>query len=176
MSEERFQRLPYTPPHLFRPNGTYFITAKTLGGIAYIAGARPQAVIDALQFACEARGWRPLAWVVLTNHYHCLLQAPDDASGLTTLLHSVHKFTVRNWNREDRAPGRQVWYRYWDTCITNESSFYARLNYIHYNPVKHGLVERPELYPYSSYPLWQAAADMDALEALYPWGLLDLEQ
>src|SRR6185295_13265442 len=40
----------------------------------------------------------------------------------------------------DNATGRQVWYNFWDTKLTFENSYLARLNYVHQNPVKHGLV------------------------------------
>ena len=39
---------------------------------------------------------------------------------------------------------KKVFYNYWDTCITYENSYFTRLNYIWYNPVKHGYVDSPE--------------------------------
>lgn len=44
-----------------------------------------------------------------------------------------------------------MWWNYWDTCITSERSYYTRLNYIHFNPVKHGIVTQTEDYPFSSH-------------------------
>jgi putative transposase len=43
-------------------------------------------------------------------------------------------------NGLDQSPERQVWYNYWDTLLTYQSSYLARLNYVHQNAVKHRLV------------------------------------
>lgn len=48
----------------------------------------------------------------------------------------------------DNLPGRNVWYRAWDTRLSFEKSYLARLAYVHKNPVKHGLVDNAEDYPY----------------------------
>lgn len=73
--------------------------------------------------------------------------------------------------------GRTVRRQYRDTCLTYEQSFWARVNYIHYNPVKHGLVSRPGEYPYSSYRLWQESDEVDlaGIESAFAWDRLDLE-
>jgi len=44
--------------------------------------------------------------------------------------------------------------RFWDHIIRDEDDLKMHVDYIHYNPVKHGLVARPEDYPYSSYRYW----------------------
>jgi putative transposase len=139
---------------------------------------RREQVIEALRFASEKRDWRLVAWVVLANHYHAILKASDSgAHDLPSLVASVHRFTARHWNAEDGLPGRQVWYQYWDTCLTHAGSFWARLNYIHHNPVKHGLAEEPDAYSWSSYRVWlnYSEFDLPRIEGAHPWDLLDLE-
>ena len=177
--DEQYTNYDRQPAHLFRPGATYFLTCKTRNALPLLAeGGRRQELLDSLEFACNQRGWERLAWVVLPNHYHCLLNAPaDDASALSELLRSVHKFTARRWNKADNAQGRQVWYQYWDVCIESIGSFWARLNYIHYNPVKHRYVTDPGDYPWSSYHLWLSYGTdaLDQIEATYPWDRLDLE-
>jgi len=177
--DDRYTEYPHAPPHLFCAGACYFLTAKTVGGLALLqVGERRQQLIEALRFTAGHRRWELVAWVVLSNHYHCILKAPDDgASQLPRLIGAAHQFTATAWNREDRCPSRKVWYQYWDTCLTHVGSFYARLNYIHHNPVKHGLVARPEEYPFSSYLLWRDMEDVDLplIEGGYPWNRLDLE-
>ena len=51
----------------------------------------------------------------------------------------------------DKKQGRKVWYSYWDRCMRNEHDFWTRFNYIHYNSVKHGYVDNPEDWEFSSY-------------------------
>ena len=53
-------------------------------------------------------------------------------------------------NKKDIAPGRKIWYQYWDTCLTYERSYIARLNYVHNNPAKHGLINNSENYKWCS--------------------------
>ncbi len=45
---------------------------------------------------------------------------------------------------------RKVWFQYWDSRITFERSYLARLNYVHYNPVKHGVTANATNYPWCS--------------------------
>jgi putative transposase len=87
---------------------------------------------------------------------------------------SYHKFTARRWNAEDQQPGRQVWWNYWDTCLLSEAAYLARWNYVHWNPVRHGLVTRPEDYDFSSYREYyeaQSAATRE-VEKRFPHGLV----
>ncbi len=89
---------------------------------------------------------------MLSNHYHVIIQAPETGGHeLPKLVASYHKFTARRWNDEDAQTGRQVWWNYWDTCLRSRAAYLARWNYIHWNPVRHGLVARPEDYAFSSY-------------------------
>jgi putative transposase len=66
-----------------------------------------------------------------------------------------------------RAKGeRGVWQRrYWEHLIRDETDFAAHVDYIHYNPVRHGLVEAAAEWPWSSFPRYVA-------EGAYPpdWG------
>jgi putative transposase len=106
---------------------------------------------EAFQQAAEIYRWQIIAWVVLQNHYHAMVQSPENAGNLSKFISSYHKFTARKWNAEDGLIGRQVWWNYWDTCIRSERDYYDRLRYIFWNPVKHGLVENPEDYSFSNY-------------------------
>lgn len=89
------------------------------------------------------------AWCVLPNHYHVLvgtLQLKD----MSRHLGRLHGRTSHQWNGEDDARGRQVWYRASDRAIRSDRHFWATMNYIHHNPVKHGYVERWQDWPWSS--------------------------
>jgi putative transposase len=83
-----------------------------------------------------------LAWVFLPNHYHVLVKV-DDISTLGGVFKNVHGRTSYLWNKEDSTRGRKVWFRYSDRYMRNERHFYTTLNYIHFNPVKHGYVDSP---------------------------------
>jgi putative transposase len=53
----------------------------------------------------------------------------------------LHRELAIRLNRLDVTPGRRVMYEFWDTHLTFEKSRLARLNYVHQNPVKNGLVD-----------------------------------
>jgi putative transposase len=91
-----------------------------------------------------------IAWVVLSNHYHILFM-PNDAGQLGDFMKRLNGSTSRKLNLLDNKHGRIVWYSYWDRCMRNEYDFWTRFNYIHYNPIKHGYVEIPEEWQFSSY-------------------------
>jgi putative transposase len=50
---------------------------------------------------------------------------------------------------------RGIWQRrYWEPTLRDEDDFARRLDYIHFNPVKHGYATRPQDWPYSSFRRW----------------------
>jgi putative transposase len=152
MMDDTFKPAVHNPPHLFRSGAIYMLTASTYQREPLIYEARRKADWrDAFLRSAGLYQWEVIAWVVLDNHYHAIVRSPEDAGSLSRFIASYHKFTARHWNEEDGLPGRQVWWNYWDTCIHAERDYRTRLRYVFWNPAKHGLVERPEDYPFSSY-------------------------
>ena len=49
------------------------------------------------------------------------------------------------------SSAKKIWHNYWDSCITYENSYFTRLNYIWFNPVKHSYVEKAEEWEFGSY-------------------------
>jgi putative transposase len=98
---------------------------------------------------CEEHSATLQAWAVFPNHYHCIarLEQPLDLRDLVRHLHSV---TARELNHLDGAVGRKVWFQYWDSQIFFQKSYFARLRYVHENPVRHGIVARAANYPWCS--------------------------
>jgi len=82
-------------------------------------------------------------WIVLPNHYHILVGV-DSLDPVSRLLKQLHGTTSRLWNRADGTTGqRRVWYKFTDRRIRGVRHYYQALNYIHYNPVKHGHTSAP---------------------------------
>lgn len=88
------------------------------------------------------------SWVILPNHYHLLLST--DLEQFRARIGRLHNGKSTQWNREDGSPGRRVWFRFSDRHIRSEGDYYASLNYIYANPVKHGYAEEAALWPWSS--------------------------
>jgi putative transposase len=142
--EERRQRgFPlHQPPHPFRKAGCYLITAANFEHAnVMIASERRTNFQDLLLKGFQEIHAEIIGWVILLNHYHILVNV-ESLDLVSNLLKQIHGLTSHTWNQQDRLTGkRKVWYRYADRVIRNEFHLYQTLNYIHYNPVKHGLVE-----------------------------------
>lgn len=161
--DDIFKPANNNPPHLFRANAIYLITASTYQKEPIIYPDDRKALWqDAFLMAAKLYDWVVIAWVVLNNHYHTLVEAPDNPLNLSKFIGSYHQFTARQWNDADGTPGRKVWWNYWDTCIRTEKDFQNRLHYVFWNPVKHGLAETPEAYPFSNYQAYLETQDVIA--------------
>ena len=94
-------------------------------------------------------GWQLEAWAVFSNHYHFIGRSSDSTT-LKQFTKHLHGDTAREINRRDNTQGRRIWFNYWDTHLTFEHSYLARLNYVHQNAVKHELVPVANQYPWCS--------------------------
>jgi putative transposase len=90
------------------------------------------------------------AWCVLPNHYHVLALTRTPLKQVTKALGQLHGRTSRQWNLEDRTTGRTCWYAAVDRGIRSDGHYWAVMNYIHHNPVKHGHVQRWQDWPWFS--------------------------
>ncbi len=142
----------HSPPH--RPNFGHlrFLISAACFEHRHLIGQTPERMEifsrDLLALlACQAS--QTFAWCVLPNHYHVLVEAPD----IKALLHELGQFHGRTsyiWNGEDNARGRKVFFRAVERAMRSDRHFWATLNYVHHNPVRHDYVERWSDWPWSS--------------------------
>jgi putative transposase len=85
--------------------------------------------------------------------YHFIAPSLQNPGNLATFLSHLHVVTAKYVNTLDQLPNRRVWWQYWDSHLTYQYSYLARLNYVNQNPVHHGLVEEATLYPWC-YASW----------------------
>ncbi len=104
---------------------------------------------------------------MFSNHYHFVGHTTGSKNQLASLIASVHSDTATAVNRLDRNPGRAVWFNYWDTQLTFEKSYLARLNYVHCNAVKHGLVREAHDYRWCSAAWFERAATPAQVKTIY---------
>ena len=137
------------------------VTAGTYLKTPFFRGAqRLEYLCDTLLELAEKYQWSLQAWAVFPNHYHFVALSPGDAASLTALSRHLHSVTAIQANSWDGASGRTVWFQYWDTALTYDRSYCARLSYVHRNAVHHGLVHEPSLYPWCSAGWFQRRAVM----------------
>ncbi|NDJ21213.1 transposase [Nostoc sp. B(2019)] len=146
---------PHSPPHEVRDKQFYLLTVACYEHKCHInTASRRQQLLDIIfdkfcasgdqERSAEAptTNLRICAWVILPNHYHLLVQVVN-FDVLSDLFRRIHGLVSRQWNIEDNVTKRKIWYRWNDRAIRSERHYYATINYIHYNPVKHGLVKSP---------------------------------
>ena len=149
--DEEYTEWAHGPSHLFVPGSAYFVTAGTLGkALLFDTAEKRDFLLRSLFAEAECWKWRLEAWAVMGNHYHFVAAAPEDAQTLKRMITSLHSKTAIWLNKKDATPGRKVWFQYRDTCLTYQRSYLARLNYVHHNPAKHGLVKNAEDYAWCS--------------------------
>jgi putative transposase len=151
---------PHAPLHQLSEQGAYIVTAGTYRKAHHFgAPDRLQLLHDQLLSLARRHGWHRQAWAVFSNHYHFIASSPDDPSSLRRFLQHLHSETARAVNRMDHAGDRRVWFTYWDTHLTYERSYLARLQYVHENAVHHGVVRDPAAYEWCSARWFEATAN-----------------
>jgi len=137
-------------PHWQDPGKVYFVTWRCAGD-QELAPVERDITMEALRY-WDASRWTVYAAVVLPDHVHGLVQPLMDKEGgtfdLAQIIHSVKSFSAHQINRERQNQG-SVWQdeRY-DRIIRDEAEFIEKWEYIRNNPVKRGLCEKPEDYPW----------------------------
>jgi putative transposase len=96
---------------------------------------------------------------IFPNHYHFVGTAEKTPDNLSTLIRRLHGSSSVQLKRIDEKLGRKVWFQYWDTRITTQKAYFARLHYVHQNPVKHGIVPVAAHYPWCSARWFEAHAE-----------------
>ena len=101
------------------------------------------------------------AIVILPDHLHCVWTLPPDDADFSTRWRLIKSWFSRHCDLKyqgqvsdsRRSKGEKaVWQRrFWEHLIRDEQDFNSHLDYIHYNPVKHGLALSPKDWQYSSF-------------------------
>ncbi|MGE0128139.1 MAG: transposase [Blastocatellales bacterium] len=154
----------HTPPHPLRGPGQYLITATNYEHQHVMASPERRTDFETrLLEKLRENEIEIYAWVALSNHYHALVGVKklDDVS---VALKNLHGATSREWNLADGVIGRrQTWYHFSDRKIRGDEHFYRAMNYIHYNPVKHGYTKSVYDWPWSSVHNYLSARGSDWL-------------
>jgi putative transposase len=143
----------------FVPGGSFFFTVNLADRRLRLLSEH----IDGLRAAFrEVRQRRPFtidAMVVLPDHLHTVWTLPEEDADFATRWRQIKsKFSralpaVEQISSSRAAKGeRGIWQRrYWEHTIRDENDFMRHIDYVHINPLKHGLVTRVIDWPYSSF-------------------------
>ena len=142
----------------YRNGATYFFTVVTFARQPLFNQAEAVARLrTAFQEEMARRPFKMNAVVILPDHVHLWTMPADDADYSMRWRNIKRKFTIgiadekrRPVHASRRSKHEQaIWQRrFWEHRIRDENDFNQHVDYIHYNPVKHGYVKRPVDWPY----------------------------
>ena len=136
------------------PGGTYFFTVVTHDRTPiFINEWRVEVVREAFRKVMAVRPFQIDAIVVLPEHLHCIWRMPDGDADYSSRWREIKKAASRQIDTATNNHNeRMVWQRrFWEHAIHDEADWRKHMDYIHYNPVKHGLVNRPGEWRRSSF-------------------------
>lgn len=151
---------------LFTPN-LFLITNHTVGGEAVLATELMMRVLRTVLTAIQKQHHFRLVGYLFLPTSICLLVEPAEGVVLDQIMAAVHQQFQTDYQQLVGIPGEMLLWekRYQVQRVTNIADLALWLDTMHYAPVAHGFVDKPEAWPYSSYSGWVA-------QGLYPaaWG------
>lgn len=160
-------------PHFHRwfvPGATYFFTQVTDRRLPFLCTEVARPLLRQVLQECQQRWPFTIdAIVLLPDHFHTIWTLPPDDKGYPKRWGWMKKEFTKAWVQQGNpenvvSHGRQrerrrgVWHpRFWEHVIRDEDDCEKHFDYVHYNPVKHGLVRSPRDWPWSSFHRWVKA-------------------
>jgi len=146
----------------FAPGGAFFFTVVTFAREKILA-QEPAILLlrQAFRSVMVLHAFKIEAAVILPDHLHMVWRLPEDDGDYPTRWRLIKSYFTHHWERRDdlaASASRQskgertvLQRRYWEHMIRDEVDWKRHVDYIHYNPVKHGLVERVVDWLWSSF-------------------------
>ena len=138
----------------FIPGATYFFTVVTAHRRPVFRSALARDLLrQAFRHVAKKRPFTVNAMVVLPDHLHCLWTLPSADADYPTRWRLIKTGVTQRYRPGSPRPiMRTLWQaRYWEHLIRDDQDYRQHVEYIHYNPVKHGYVRKPVAWPYSSF-------------------------
>lgn len=150
------------------PGGSFFFTVVTEGRAPILGNELARDLLRAAFRDCFER-WPPFrvdALVMLPDHLHAIWTLPPDDADYSKRWGAIKKHFTQSWlalggSERSRTVSRfrhrrrGIWQRrFWEHALRDERDYARHCDYLHYNPVKHGWVDCPRDWPYSTFQRW----------------------
>jgi len=147
----------------YQPGGTYFFTVKTFRYQRYLCTSHARSLLrEAIERTRKERPFEIPAFVLLPDHLYTIWVLPEGDSDFSQRWSLIKRRFTFSWAEYhvakpvsvamEKRHEQSVWQkRFWEHRIRDEEDFGHHMNYIHYNPIKHGLVQCPHQWEYSSF-------------------------
>lgn len=154
------------------PGGSYFFTVCTRSRRPILTNAPiRQALMEALEHVRVKYPFHMDAWVILPDHLHCLWTLPEGDSAFSERWSMVKRIVTQRCkplsvvgeSQTRRHREGEIWQRrFWEHSIRSDNDYRIHLEYIHWNPVKHGYAPSALEWPFSSFCHFVARGIYDA--------------
>ena len=145
-----------------KKGGTYFFTVVTFNRANILLHPENISLLrDSFRKVMASHPFLIDAFILMPDHLHCIWTLPENDRDFSKRWRLIKSHFTRNCdNKYKQTPGESrkrkneqaVWQRrFWEHLIRNENDFARHVEYLHYNPVKHGLVKAPADWEYSSF-------------------------
>ena len=144
----------------WHPGGTYFFTVNLLERKSNDLLVRHIETLRGIIRSVKQRHpFKIHAWVVLPDHMHCVIELPAGDTDFPVRWRLIKMEFSKSLPKEERLSAarhrrgeRGIWQRrYWEHLIKDDADYRAHMDYVHINPVKHGLVTRVSDWPFSTF-------------------------
>jgi putative transposase len=157
---------------LYQQGGSYFFTVVTYNRAPILTASENLSRLhQSFKHVMNQYSFTIEAMVILPDHLHCIWQLPPGDSDFSTRWRLIKRyFSIMKDKPVTERGEKNIWQRrFWEHFLRDEEDWRRHMDYIHYNPVKHGYVQNPADWPHSSF---QKALQ----EGLYPigWGTKEL--
>jgi putative transposase len=155
--------------------GTYFFTVATYERRQILTSAETRPLLHSAWLdVCHRFPFQTIAVCLLPDHIHCIWSLPSGDANYSIRWKEIKRlFTkdylshtgpgdVRNDSRIKRGEAAIWQRRFWEHTIRNQDDLNRYIDYIHYNPVKHGLVDRVVDWPWSSFHRYAKAGTYES--------------
>jgi putative transposase len=141
------------------PGGTFFFTVNLLERKSNLLLNHVENLREAVRVVRDKRPFHIDAWVVLPDHMHAIWTLPAGDSDYSGRWRAIKKAFAKTLPKIERLSAvrvnkgeRGIWQRrFWEHTIRDERDYATHADYVHINPVKHGLVARARDWPHSTF-------------------------
>ncbi len=139
--------------------GTYFFTIVTNKRIHYFEPDRHKHLVNSrIKQTIETNNSSLLAYCILPDHIHLLMRLSEKTCQFSYHIRELKRLVTLDLRKELDLKHLQIWQdRFWEHTILDEKDLERHLDYIHFNPVKHGYIDDPIKWPWSSYSTMESS-------------------
>ncbi len=127
----------------------FFVTVNLSPRVEPFRSSEYPLMIDVLEGSRRRLAFLLCGYVLMPDHWHALIWVGHPLT-ISQVIHDVKKVSARKLHERRGTRGPLWQHQFWDRFVRHAKEFNNRLRYMHLNPVRRGLVERPEDWRWSS--------------------------